>query len=136
MQKLKPIIALAFFAAVSISEQAAASGCENAATQIEINLCMKEELERADKALSVALSTATEFLSNLDKQSEAAAGAQSRVDVLSLAQKSWASFRDAHCKLAGLEYAGGSIQPLIINECKAKLARQRMEQLLLIAVEK
>ena len=49
--------------------------------------------------------------------------------VLRATQRTWLSLRDDHCRLLGSQYAGGSIQPMAVAQCKAELTRQRTAQL-------
>jgi uncharacterized protein YecT (DUF1311 family) len=45
------------------------------------------------------------------------------------AQRGWLRYRDAHCTLEGYSARGGSLEPLLSAFCKAKLTRQRTEEL-------
>ena len=45
------------------------------------------------------------------------------------AQRAWVTFRDAHCRLQSFEARGGSMQPMLLSQCKAYLTELRTEQL-------
>jgi uncharacterized protein YecT (DUF1311 family) len=45
------------------------------------------------------------------------------------AERAWIAFRDAECAFAASGVEGGTIQPMIVAECRAALAQQRQDQL-------
>ncbi|GGD77966.1 lysozyme inhibitor LprI family protein [Croceicoccus mobilis] len=96
----------------------AASPCDNAMTQADMNQCSMEEYEAADGALNAAWADA-----------RAQAKASGTYDSLLTAQRAWIAFRDAHCKAVAAPYAGGSILPLIHNRCMTRLTQTRTAQL-------
>ena len=127
MKRVILYLPFVLFAALFYPSPAAALDCPNASTQMEMNACARQDQETADAALDVALNSALAFFGESD---------QAAAKALKQAQDAWSSFRDSHCKVVGLGYAGGSIQPLVVSNCKADLARERMEQILLLLVEK
>jgi len=44
-------------------------------------------------------------------------------------QRAWLKFRDAQCAIEGAETEGGSMQPMQIASCKARLTNERTVQL-------
>ena len=45
------------------------------------------------------------------------------------AQRGWLRYRDAHCRVDGYTARGGSLEPLLVATCKARLTRMRTEEL-------
>lgn len=44
-------------------------------------------------------------------------------------QRAWLKFRDAQCAIEGAEFEGGSMQPMTVAGCKARLTNERTGQL-------
>ena len=44
-------------------------------------------------------------------------------------QRAWLKFRDAQCAIEGAQFDGGTMQPMEIAGCKARLTNQRTAQL-------
>lgn len=101
--------------------------CRNAQTQQELTECAIIEVRTADVALSVAYKKALVYLKTIEEHTPAdwKGGPAS----LEKAQRAWITFRDEHCRSKGLKFGGGSITPLVIHSCRAKLTRHRTQQL-------
>ena len=50
-------------------------------------------------------------------------------DTLLAGQRAWLTYRDQHCRSEGYTMRGGSAEPMVASQCKAKLTRARTEQL-------
>jgi uncharacterized protein YecT (DUF1311 family) len=77
--------------------------------------CAALDYRTADAALNAACQQALRRL-------EGTAGG---VGALREGQRAWISFRDKSCEAEGAVYEGGSIQPMIVAECLARLTRRR-----------
>lgn len=112
-------LALAMVALVAALGPALAtpSGKCAGSTQTELNQCAGAELKQTDAAMNAAYG-------QLMKQ----IGPKAR-ESLRDAQKAWLPFRDKSCALEALGSEGGSIQPMVLAGCLAKLTTERTEAL-------
>lgn len=114
---LVPMITAATLSAAS-AQQPVPADCADAQTQADMNICSSEAYDRADKALNeaykAAIAQATQLWGSPNKMRDA--------------QRAWIAYRDKAC--AVYEYPdGGSIQPLLINECMTKVTQDRTDDL-------
>ena len=109
-----------------------AKECANAQAQNEMTLCARQDFEKADADLNrlwtrlIANALADDKSpdsgkTDTDKRSEEA--------ILKQGQRAWVQFRDAQCEYEGLDERGGSMEPMIVNACLARLTRERIKQL-------
>ncbi len=91
--------------------------CKNPQTQSELNICSAVDYQRADKQLNLIYNQVRNLVS-----------ANHRSQLI-IAQKAWISFRDADCKFAQSAFAGGTIAPLITNNCRTDLTKKRVSEL-------
>ena len=96
-----------------------------------MNWCAYQDWQAADRALNVAWGKVRKHMKGIDETNreyypDLANGEES----LLKAQRAWIDYRDGHCEAEGAPFTGGSIQPLIINSCKASVTRERTEELL------
>lgn len=101
-----------------------------------MNMCAYEDWQRADRALNIAWSKVRAHMKSTDETTreyypEQANGEEN----LLKAQRAWINYRDGHCETEGASFTGGSMQPLIVNSCKASMTRKRTEELLLLMEE-
>lgn len=88
------------------------------ASQMDLTYCAWRAVDLAEKSMKttydavLVTASTSEYTKNLK---------QSVVD----AQKLWISYKDSHCNAEGLAYEGGSIQPMIVGDCKARLTKDR-----------
>ena len=127
--KLIPIATVLGIAATPFSA-AQTPDCSDSAqmTQLAMNFCASEEFSAADAELN-----ATWKIVFPEIKSRAAGGDDNPqkdwpARVLE-AQRSWITFRDAHCESVSFAYRGGSIEPLIFQTCRTDLTRQRTKQI-------
>ena len=93
--------------------------CENASDQSTMSQCAAQQHAAADKELNALYQQITSRLkSNPDSQK-----------LLVGAQRAWVAFRDAECKFSASGVAGGSVYPLIYNNCTTALTRSRVQTL-------
>jgi len=101
-----------------------------------MNYCAYEDWQQADGQLNALWPQVKQWAKMTDEntrewQPQYAIAEES----LLKAQRAWIDYRDGHCESEGMKYAGGSIQPLIVNSCKADLTRKRNEELLDLLAE-
>lgn len=114
---LVPVMMMATLS-VAAAQQAVPEDCANAQTQTDMNICSYEAYKRADKNLNAAYKAAVGQATQL----------WGSPDRLRDAQRAWIAYRDKAC--AVYDYPdGGSIQPLLINECMTKVTRDRTDDL-------
>ena len=100
----RTLIALA---ALLASGQALADECANAGNQAELNQCTAAQYQAADSKLNQTYQEAL----------KRAAGKQQ--EQLKKAQLAWIALRDADCTFLASGAEGGSVQPMLINQCMA-----------------
>ena len=88
-----------------LSGPALADECANASTQSDLNACTATQYQAADKKLNEAYQTAM-------KRAEAP-----QRELLKKAQQAWITLRDADCAFISSGSEGGSVQPMIDNQC-------------------
>lgn len=111
-------------------EDEPATGCENAVTQLDMNICAHRDYEAADVELNAVYKKAMATAEGMDAEfkdlGEHLVGA---VDALKRAQRAWIGYRDGQCELAGFAARGGSMEPMLISGCLADLTRKRTAEL-------
>ncbi|MDO7900279.1 lysozyme inhibitor LprI family protein [Pseudomonas citrulli] len=96
---------------------AQAQDCTNAMTQGEMNQCSAQESKAADKTLNDLYQQITARLKdNPDAKQR-----------LVKAQRAWIAFRDAECDFSASGVEGGSVYPLIYNDCLTAQTKARVE---------
>ena len=114
-----------------LSSIALMNPCERAGAQFESTQCAVNDFKRADKELNVQFRSSLARAAKRD-QSLATLPSDGRpgyTEVLRGAQRSWLVFRDEHCKVEGYWGRGGTIEPMLVNFCLARVTRERTEQL-------
>lgn len=96
----------------------AEAGCDEPMNQSEMNMCAAQEYREADAALNLAYK---EAMAGLNEQHEM---------VLRDAQRAWIAFRDLACESYGHQADGGSMQPMLVNGCLARLTKERTQMLI------
>jgi uncharacterized protein YecT (DUF1311 family) len=96
---------------------AAASSPAVGQTQREINRESADRMHDADRQLDAVYRKLTEKISPAGQAA------------LDKAQQSWRQFREQECDFETLGSAGGSIRPMALAECRARLTRERVAQL-------
>ncbi|MEK0182070.1 lysozyme inhibitor LprI family protein [Microcoleus anatoxicus] len=91
--------------------------CKNPQTQTELNICSGVDYQRADQKINQVYNQVRDQLSANRRQQ------------LIVAQRAWISFRDANCKFARSTVEGGTMAPLIANNCLEDLTKKRTLEL-------
>ena len=100
-------------ATLLLSASTLANECDNANTQLELNTCSAQQYQAADKKL------------NQTYQATIKRAAAPQRDLLKKAQQAWIALRDADCAVIGSGTEGGSVQPMIVNQCLAEKTVER-----------
>jgi len=115
--------------ALAAATVAPSVNCHNAMTQFDMTQCAVREFEAADAALNAQWRATSAHMKQIDAQGDPGDGRPSYIQALLDAQRAWLQFRDAHCRSAGYHARGGSMEPMLVAQCKAELTRQRTGQL-------
>lgn len=104
---------LLMLTALLLSQPLYADECDNASTQGELNSCTAAQYQTADKKLN---QTYQEALKRSSPQ---------QAELLKKAQKSWIAVRDNDCAFVSSGSEGGSVQPMVQNQCLADKTSER-----------
>ena len=100
--------------------------CENG-SQMELNMCAYNDFQNADVALNKLWPQVKKFAADgdadLDKSQQGYAKA------LLASQRGWLTYRDGQCELYGFQSRGGSMEPMLVSGCKARLTKARVKEL-------
>lgn len=100
-------------------------------SDLDIATCWDAAYRRADADLNKLWPSALKSARNADR----AFSATQRRDKPSAAkdllasQRAWVTFRDAQCAAQGDYAQGGSLEDIIVAQCKAEMTRKRTKQL-------
>lgn len=100
-----------------VAAMVASAGAGSAQSQMDLNRQAAEQYRSADQKLNEVYSSLAAKLSPAGK-----AGLQA-------AQLTWIRFRDQECEFEAMGTAGGSIHPMIVSGCLARLTLQRTKDL-------
>ena len=92
-----------------------------------MNRCAHADWEAADRALNAEYKRARAFLKRIERDlpTDMRGGADSLRD----AQRAWITFRDKACAAEAALFRGGSMEPFLYASCRARLTRQRTQDL-------
>jgi len=103
--------------------------CADPVTQQDMNYCAALEWEEADAELNRQWRETVSEIQRLDAQTTPGDGRPGYFEQLLEAQRAWLTFRDGHCASVGYHARGGSLEPLLVANCRTALTRERTEQL-------
>lgn len=107
-----------------------APDCANPQTQTDMTICADRDYRQADAELNIQwkenVAEAKDFDQSRDRANDKRPG---YYDTLLAGQRAWLTFRDQQCAYEGYYARGGSMEPMLIGNCKANLTRARTEQL-------
>lgn len=105
--------------------------CAAAETQVEMTFCAEQDWQDADADLNDAYKAAMAVM----QQTDAALPADQQGAEVALreAQRAWIIFRDQGCAAEGYQMHGGTVEPMVIYECRARLSQSRAEDLWALA---
>ena len=105
--------------------------CANAEAQVELTFCAESDWKDADADLNatykLAMAASKRTDTYLDAKDRGAA------DYLLKAQREWITYRDDACAAEGYSAHGGTAEPMIIYDCRARLTRERTDSLAILA---
>ncbi|MCR9135505.1 MAG: lysozyme inhibitor LprI family protein [Alphaproteobacteria bacterium] len=101
--------------------------CNSPQTQLDMNICAQRDFEKADAVLNSEYAKARDYMKSLDEN--LSANSQGAAKALLDAQRAWITYRDLACAADGFVVKGGTMEPMIISTCKARLTRQRIGDL-------
>lgn len=129
---MRALLAAAALLAATAAAQPQDWNCDDPGNlpQQGMNFCAARDFERADRALNVAWSKVREAVAARD--ADLPETLRGWPEALLAAQRAWIGYRDGHCTAEGFQFRGGTMEPLIVATCKARLTRQRTEELLLL----
>lgn len=116
--------AMALAALLPLPLAAQGLDCANATAQAALNACAAQAYEAADAELNAAYEGALFAAGVVDES-----GAQGLAEGLREAQRLWLPFRDAACEAEAAVYAGGSMQPMVRNNCLERVTTARAQDL-------
>ena len=130
---LPAIPVLCFLATISFLNPSSAQtvNCTTPTSQAEMTICAGRDYEAADAELNAAYKMARAAMKSYD--AELPADRRDNPKALLEAQRAWIPYRDAACEAEGFPFQGGTIRPMIIAECLARLTRQRTDDLRTLA---
>lgn len=103
--------------------------CENAMTQMAMNICAGRDYEAADRKLNAVWDKVSTEMKRRDKIDITEDDRPGYFQTLLTAQRAWLVYRDTHCRSEGYLARGGSMEPMLVSTCLAHLTRERTEQL-------
>lgn len=105
--------------------------CSDPQTQAEMTQCAGDEFDAADKALNaqwkLTRAAMVETDANLDDDQK---GAEK---TLLKGQRAWIDYRDGQCEAEGFAVRGGTMEPMMVASCKARLTELRTKELKALA---
>lgn len=123
------VAALLLSASVSTAQEPDVD-CENAMTQMDMNICADRDYQEADVALNAAYKKAISAAREMDDGvADLGKNYVGAADALKRAQRAWIGYRDGQCEFAGFGARGGSMEPLLVSSCLADLTRKRTDEL-------
>jgi len=117
--------ALAMQAQVTLAQDAL--DCSDPMTQTEMTQCAEQDWRAADAELNAAYKTAMATMRKNDGYLPD--NLKGGADALRDAQRAWIPYRDKACEAYGFQARGGTMEPMLVYGCHARLTRQRTAEL-------
>ncbi|WP_293883758.1 lysozyme inhibitor LprI family protein [Sphingomonas sp.] len=108
---------------------ATAATCSSATTQTDMNACAAMDAHVADGRINRQWSATYGVMKKRDASDTSRGGGPGYAPALLAAQRAWLQYRDRQCVVEGLEVSGGSMQPMVIANCRARMTDARTKQL-------
>jgi uncharacterized protein YecT (DUF1311 family) len=108
---------------------AAAATCPNAVTQTDMNACAAMDAHVADGRINRQWTITYGEMKKRDAEEPSRGGGPGYAAALLAAQRAWLQYREKQCVVEGLEYSGGSMQPMVISGCRAQMTDAQTKQL-------
>ncbi|EKM99580.1 MULTISPECIES: lysozyme inhibitor LprI family protein [unclassified Acidocella] len=104
-------------AGLLLTGPALAQNCADTQTQTDLNICSYQAFQTADAALNASYRTLMAKLSPAGQTG------------LREAERDWVAYRDAQCGFETMGTQGGSIHPLVLNQCETALTQAQTRRL-------
>ncbi|URW76087.1 DUF1311 domain-containing protein [Sphingomonas donggukensis] len=117
---MKPIVMLAALLA---------AGPALAQTQVQMNAQAATAYTRADAAMAREWRATYAYMKALDARDTSRGGGVGYAAATLESQRAWLKFRDTQCIIEGSEFAGGSMQGMVMTRCRTRLTNERWGQL-------
>lgn len=89
--------------------------------------CAAAELTKAEKRLSMAWNKAVQTLRDPARRNTTKAFGQTPINLLTVEQKSWRAWRDAHCNVMAYSMEGTSGEAMVRYDCKTGMTLDRVK---------
>lgn len=99
--------------------------CRNAMTQSDIDACAGERVRAAEADMNRVAAQLMRELQARDRT----AGNHNGEERLRAAQRTWIDFREAQCRLAGLQAMESSMEATLVSQCLRELNERRADEL-------
>ena len=128
--KTVPIVLTVLTAAIVVGSPVSAQepDCENPQSQVEMTGCAGLAFEDADRRLNEIWPRLLEIAEDNDILGIDDAR-PSYEETLRQAQRAWIGFRDANCTFEGFQARGGTMEPMLISGCLARMTEARIKEL-------
>jgi uncharacterized protein YecT (DUF1311 family) len=105
--------------------------CMEPLSQNDMTACAGLDWEQADAELNeVWLDLVSNAqLQDIELKNLGEDGRPGHEETLRKAQRAWIELRDAGCEYEGFQARGGSMEPMLVNQCLARVTRERTGQL-------
>lgn len=123
-------VALALLAPASASS-AQDGECDAPEAQQQNNYCNAQAFWKLDGELTKLYEEALAFTKKSDEDMPPPQGPdlKTETEALTIAETAWLQYRDAHCDGMGYKARGGSLESLLVGNCKIELTKRRMAEL-------
>ena len=109
---------------------AQAANCSQPNTQMEMNMCAAADHQREDAAMTAQWRKTLAYMRKQDGAANSRTDKRPTYgDTLLESQRAWLRYRDTQCAIEGYAARGGSMEPMLIASCKAKLTAERRKAL-------
>lgn len=93
------------------------AACDRNMNQTDLNICTAKEYQQADQKLNKLYKSYTAKLTSAQRKQ------------FTEIQKTWVNYKDKDCQYAAQGYKGGSMYPLVLNECLTEKTEDRIDDL-------
>jgi uncharacterized protein YecT (DUF1311 family) len=98
-------------------------------TQAQMTQAAGTAYTTADAAMTRQWQATYAAMKRRDAQDISRGGGHGFAGALLASQRAWLKYRDTECVIEGGEYAGGSMLPMVIAQCRTRLTVARTAQL-------
>ena len=100
-----------------------------AQTQLEMTRSAGAAFTRADAAMTREWQATYAAMKRRDAQDRSRGGGFGYAAATLASQRAWLKFRDTQCVVEGGRYAGGSMQAMVVAQCRTRMTDDRSAQL-------